>query len=308
MTYDEFIKNILNGRGRFECGEEYHERHHITPKCMGGTNDQNNLIDLYAREHFEAHRLLALENPENQKLMYAWNRMCNSKNGDYQITDEEYEEARIVFSKSISGERHPMYGKHLSEDVKQKISEAHKGNHLSEEIRKKISKANKNPSEETRKKMGEANRGENNGMYGVNQTGSKNPFYGKHHSEESKHRMSVAKKEKYSGKNHPMYGKHLSEETKKKISISHKGEKNHQARKVAQYDLEGNLIRIWDYIKQAAMELNISRSSISECCSSKYKRKVAGGFKWFYAEDVASMDNSRITTKQNDYKEEFSDE
>ena len=74
-TYQEFIQNILNTRGRFGCGKEYHERHHIVPRCIGGTNDNNNLIDLYAREHFEAHRLLALENPNNNGLTYAWAMM-----------------------------------------------------------------------------------------------------------------------------------------------------------------------------------------------------------------------------------------
>ena len=65
MNYKTFIENILNTRGRFACGEEYHERHHIIPKSCGGTNDKNNLIDLFAKEHFIAHKLLALENPDN---------------------------------------------------------------------------------------------------------------------------------------------------------------------------------------------------------------------------------------------------
>lgn len=55
MTYDNFIQNILLERGRFNCGNEYHERHHILPKCLGGTDDKENLIDLYAKEHFIAH-------------------------------------------------------------------------------------------------------------------------------------------------------------------------------------------------------------------------------------------------------------
>lgn len=59
MNYIEFINSILNTRGRFNCGDEYHERHHIVPKCKNGTNDDNNLIDLFAREHFIAHKLLA---------------------------------------------------------------------------------------------------------------------------------------------------------------------------------------------------------------------------------------------------------
>ena len=81
VTYEEFINNILETRGRNGCGDEYHETHHIVPKCMGGSNDKENLIDLFAREHFEAHRLLALENPENEKL--------NFEGMGYEVIDNE---------------------------------------------------------------------------------------------------------------------------------------------------------------------------------------------------------------------------
>ena len=64
MTYKEFIDNILSTRGnRGITDDEYYEVHHIVPKCMGGTDNLNNKIRLYAKEHYEAHRLLALENP-----------------------------------------------------------------------------------------------------------------------------------------------------------------------------------------------------------------------------------------------------
>ena len=36
MTYKEFIDNIIGTRGRHGCGEEYHEKHHIVPRCLGG--------------------------------------------------------------------------------------------------------------------------------------------------------------------------------------------------------------------------------------------------------------------------------
>lgn len=147
ITYEKFIQNILNTRGRFACENEYHERHHIIPKCMGGTNDKDNLIDLFAREHFEAHRLLALEDPENDKLVYAWWAMCtlpgSSKKRD-SVTPEEYEEARKasseITSRSLRGENHPNYkthkfdgernpffGKRHSEESKKKMSESKMG-------------------------------------------------------------------------------------------------------------------------------------------------------------------------------------
>ena len=92
MTYKDFIQNILDSRGRFGCNEEYHERHHIVPKCLGGSNDKENLIDLYAREHFIAHQLLAKENPQELKLVQAYNIMAfthTDKQNRYEATPEE---------------------------------------------------------------------------------------------------------------------------------------------------------------------------------------------------------------------------
>ena len=34
ITYKEFIQNILDTRGRFGCGDEYHEKHHIIPMLV----------------------------------------------------------------------------------------------------------------------------------------------------------------------------------------------------------------------------------------------------------------------------------
>lgn len=48
--------------------------------------------------------------------------------------------------------------------------------------------------------------------------------------------------------------------------------------KLNQYDMNGNFIKSWDTLSQASKELNISVSSISLCCSGKYKK--AGGYKW----------------------------
>lgn len=39
--------------------EGYCEQHHVYPRCLGGTDEESNLIMLTAREHFLAHLLLA---------------------------------------------------------------------------------------------------------------------------------------------------------------------------------------------------------------------------------------------------------
>ena len=138
MSYEEFIQNILDTRGRFACGEKYHEQHHIMPKCLGGTDNKDNLIDLYAQEHFIAHKLLSQENPDNDKLAYAFWMMSHIKDENqqrYEVTPEEYEEAKVAFSVIHSkrmkglfaGEKHPNYGKHPSDETLEKMSKSHSG-------------------------------------------------------------------------------------------------------------------------------------------------------------------------------------
>lgn len=187
FTYQEFINNILETRGRFACGDEYHERHHIVPKCIGGGNEELNLIDLYAREHFIAHKLLAQENPDNSGLVYAWACMSWVKNEDtngrYETTPEEYEEAKMAFSKMLSetraGENGAFYGKRHTEESKKKISEAHIGMTASDETRKKLSI-----------------------LAGVRYADPKNnPMYGKNHTIEAKQKMSERAKLRVKGLN-----------------------------------------------------------------------------------------------------------
>ena len=92
MTYHEFIENILYTRGRNGCGDEYHEEHHIIPKCIGGLNNKDNLIDLFAEEHFIAHKLLAFENPDNDALQRAFGTMAHVWKGErkYNVSEEDY--------------------------------------------------------------------------------------------------------------------------------------------------------------------------------------------------------------------------
>ena len=129
-TYKEFIQNILDTRGRFECGDEYHERHHIVPKCLDGGNEEENLIDLFAREHFIAHKLLAKENPNESKLIHAWFAMAylaNKYEYRYELTPEEYENIKIANNSALSTERqgcgNPFFNKYHSSETKKLIGD-----------------------------------------------------------------------------------------------------------------------------------------------------------------------------------------
>lgn len=50
--------------------------------------------------------------------------------------------------------------------------------------------------------------------------------------------------------------------------------------KVAQYTLDGKLVKVWDSAKDAEKSMSISNSDICNCC--KENRKTAGGYIWKY--------------------------
>jgi len=64
-------------------------------------------------------------------------------------------------------------------------------------------------------------------------------------------------------------------------NMIHFGKKN--GKSVKKLDTNGNILEIYDTIKEASEKNNISSSSISNTC--KDKQKTAGGFKWEYNEN-----------------------
>jgi group I intron endonuclease len=61
-------------------------------------------------------------------------------------------------------------------------------------------------------------------------SGKGNPFYGKHHTDETKKKISENRKGKTAGEAHPFYGKHHTDETKNKISENRKGKGGRKVR------------------------------------------------------------------------------
>lgn len=162
-------------------------------------------------------------------------------------------------------------------------------------------------SEETRKKLSEK------------MSGEKNPFYGKHHSEDTieklKNRIITDEwrkkiSEAASGRVSPNKGKHLSDETKKKLSEARKGKhfpklsdslkgkpswikgKHHseetkekimktKGKKVYQYTLDGKLIQIWNSTKECGRN-GFCQTRVAACCRGEYGCKTYKGFRWSY--------------------------
>lgn len=51
--------------------EGYSEKHHVVPRCMGGSSSGENIVRLTAKEHFVAHKLLVRVYPSVRGLWLA---------------------------------------------------------------------------------------------------------------------------------------------------------------------------------------------------------------------------------------------
>ena len=154
LIYDNIMTRSINEL-RYKSTTQYFERHHIMPKCMGGTNNKSNLVLLTAREHFIAHWLLIRMYSDNRKLAHAFWAMCNLKGNSL--------DNRIVPSSRIYME---------AKEHRSKLG-------MSEEQKQKLRKPKRDST-----RMGK-----------YDKHGIKNPFYSRMHSAESKQKMRAAIKE-----------------------------------------------------------------------------------------------------------------
>lgn len=91
------------------------------------------------------------------------------------------------------------------------------------------------------------------------------------------------------GENNPMYGKHHSEETKKKISEANKGKRQGEESPHAKPVICVTTKKIFKCIKDASEYYNANRTSITRCCKGRRKSagKLPDGTKlvWKFLED-----------------------
>jgi hypothetical protein len=224
--YDLLINRAISeNRKRYKKSDKRYicyEKHHIIPKCVGGTNDGINLVFLKPEEHYIAHLLLIKIYPNIDKLIFAAHRMCSGQSRNNKLYAWVRREHAEAMSRLHTGKKMPLTAvkkmadahrgkKHTSksiekmrlsqqnrsEETRKNISESHIGHIVTEETKQKLREANlgKKHTEETCKKMSASHIGE------------KNHFFGKEHTEETKQKMKDA------AKNRPP----KSEETKQKM-------------------------------------------------------------------------------------------
>lgn len=123
---------------------------------------------------------------------------------------------------------------------------------------------------ESRRKLSESRKGQRYNI-GV-------PF-----TEERKRRLSENHAD-VSGENNPMWGKKkpLEEIARRQAHREYsRGAEHPGAKPILQLDMDGNIVKRWDCIKDAAE--HFCRTSIKDCLKGKYKQHR--GYQWRYADE-----------------------
>jgi hypothetical protein len=113
MNYSKHYK-LLCERGKTRNIVEYTEKHHIIPRCMGGTNKSENITHLTPEEHYIAHQLLIKMYPDHGGLIWAAIQMTRhstnkrSNNKLYGWLKRRYHQE----TKKRTGNKNGSYGKH----------------------------------------------------------------------------------------------------------------------------------------------------------------------------------------------------
>ena len=143
MNYSNHY-SLLIEKARHRVLSTYTERHHIIPKCMGGSNDASNIVSLTPEEHFVAHQLLTRIYPGNHKLILAVRMMTMSKDGVVR-NNKLYSWLKCKFVNTMREIGRPPSHKGVpkSENHKRLIGLSNKGKVISEESKIKMREAHK---------------------------------------------------------------------------------------------------------------------------------------------------------------------
>lgn len=125
MNYKSIYESLISKARERSLVDGYSEKHHVIPKCMGGSNERSNLVVLTAEEHFLAHQLLVKINPGNSKLTFALDKMTLEHNSKKR-NNKMYGWIRRRVNKSLS-ERMKNSNPMNSKESRIKLSNSKKG-------------------------------------------------------------------------------------------------------------------------------------------------------------------------------------
>lgn len=253
MNYQKIYDDICKrGQVRVLSKDIYTEKHHIIPRCLGGSDEKSNLTGLTAKEHYLVHLILARKlYPQNSKLWFALHRMiysCNEFQERYIPSGKIYEMLKLEVNRKLSemgrynlGKTwEELYGIERATLMKLECSIRMQNQITSDEMRehRRQRRLGKIASAETKLLIGKSS--------SERQQGEKNVMFGKNHSEKSKKQMSVNSRKKF-------------DENAEPINLDLMNRSHPSCIKV--FDPETN--KIFDSMKIAALYLNISANCVT---------------------------------------------
>lgn len=167
--YTKCYYNIIDrAKSRVLSREIYTEKHHIIPRSLGGSNDATNLVELTAREHFVCHLLLPKMTSGSNKTKMIYASWCLSMlvNRQKQFAIKSRTYSNIKSAMSTIRKSSTPWNKGKRGIYKQSVE-----------------------SNQKRSKSLQGRPSINKGKFGEEST-----FYGKKHSDDSKKKISAAKK------------------------------------------------------------------------------------------------------------------
>jgi hypothetical protein len=224
MNYQRIHDQIIE-RAKTTKLTGYSERHHIIPRCMGGTDDLENIVNLTAREHFIVHKLLCEIYPDNKKLHDAVWCMIHLVNKHhergYVVSNREYERLKLIKSKNTSIR---LSNVPKTKEHRQNISIAMTGRTVTNETKEKLRQANLGKTytrtDEYRKKLSEAHKGKT--FTEEHKMNLSKSHKGKIPWNKGKKLPSLSNEHKNKISN-SLKGRIVSDKTRNKISSIHKG-------------------------------------------------------------------------------------
>lgn len=114
MNYKKHYNKLIQ-RAKERILEDYVEKHHVIPRCLGGSDRESNVVILTPEEHYVAHQLLVKMHPENEKLVYALNMMTAKSESQIRRNNKRYGWVKrkwVKVCKQRTGSRNGSYGKY----------------------------------------------------------------------------------------------------------------------------------------------------------------------------------------------------
>lgn len=100
--HDSIIEKAVQRSWSKQSAPVVTENHHILPKSMGGSNDQDNLVGLTLREHYLVHKLL-YKIHQTKEMAYAWIALTRMNKPDIiRCSSRDFEKARLLSSELSS--------------------------------------------------------------------------------------------------------------------------------------------------------------------------------------------------------------